>query len=189
MGEITSPKLRVVRRAIRAGTSPRRTSRRRRKRVAAKKIVPPRAGKTALTLTGSHPEEEAQPRNPRMKGLMFVDVKIHGKPICAIIDTRATHNYFASAKVERLGLVLEKGVGRVKAINSAAQPIVGVAKSVLIKASRPIPSVIKKLLKEFEDVVMPNELARKLLPKRAVDHEIELVPSTKPPARAPYRIS
>ncbi|KAL0395099.1 UNVERIFIED_CONTAM: hypothetical protein Slati_4476100 [Sesamum latifolium] len=101
--------------------------------VAAKKTVPPRAGKIAPALTGSHPEEEAQPRNPRKKGLMFVDVKIHGKSIRAMIDTGATHNYLASVEVERLGLVLEKGVGRVKAINSAAQPIAGVAKSVLIK--------------------------------------------------------
>ncbi|KAL2225718.1 UNVERIFIED_CONTAM: Transposon Tf2-12 polyprotein, partial [Sesamum indicum] len=181
-------------------------------------------------------------------------------------------------KVARLGLVLEKGVGRVKAINSAAQPIAGVAKSVQIKVgayegktnlsvvvmddfklilgleflrdtrtavlphvdslmmmgakpcviptlagrtgernlsamqfekgrkrnepsylctlcldemeevSGPIPGGIKKLLMEFEDV-MPDELPRKLPPKRAVDHEIELVPGTRPPARAPYRMS
>ncbi|KAL2252792.1 UNVERIFIED_CONTAM: hypothetical protein Sindi_0073900 [Sesamum indicum] len=194
------------------------------------------------------------------------------------IDTGATHNYLASAKVERLGLVLEKGVGWVKAINSAAQPIAGVAKSVLIKVgpfegktnlsvvvmdnfklivdleflqdtrtavlphvdslmmlgakpciiptlagrtreknlsamqfekghkrnepsylctlrfdeieetSGPIPGEIKKLLKEFEDI-MSDELPRKLPLKRAVDHEIELVPGTKPPARAPYRMS
>ncbi|KAL0456536.1 UNVERIFIED_CONTAM: hypothetical protein Slati_0992800 [Sesamum latifolium] len=185
-----------------------------------------RAGKTAPALTGNHPEEEAQPRNPRKKGLMFVDVKIHGKPIRAMIDTGATHNYLASAEVERLGLVLEKGVGRVKAINSAAQPIAGVAKSVLIKvgpfegktnlsvvvmddfklilgleflrdtrtafekgckrsepsylctlrfdeieeASGPIPGVVKKLLREFEDV-MPDELPRKLPPKRTVDRD------------------
>ncbi|KAK4394443.1 hypothetical protein Sango_1598600 [Sesamum angolense] len=175
--------------------------------------------KDGPALTESHTEEEAQPRNSRKKGLMFVDVKIHGKPVRAMIDTGATHNYLASAEVERLGLVLEKGVGRVKAINSAAQPIAGVAKSVLIKvgpfkgktnlsvvvmddfklilgleflrdtciavlphvdslmmlggpnlASGPIPGVIKKLLKEFEDV-MPDELPRKLPPKRAVDHE------------------
>ncbi|KAL0396201.1 UNVERIFIED_CONTAM: hypothetical protein Scaly_0068500 [Sesamum calycinum] len=50
-----------------------------------------------------------------------------------MIDTRATHNYLVSTEVERLGLVLEKGVGQVKAINSAAQPIAGLAKSVLIK--------------------------------------------------------
>ncbi|KAL0401930.1 UNVERIFIED_CONTAM: hypothetical protein Slati_4222900 [Sesamum latifolium] len=101
--------------------------------VEAKKMMPSRVGKTAPALTGSHPEDEAKPRNPRKNGLMFVDVKIHGKPIRAMIDTGATHNYLASAEVERLGLVLEKGVGRVKAINSAAQLIAGVAKSVLIK--------------------------------------------------------
>ncbi|KAL0456008.1 UNVERIFIED_CONTAM: hypothetical protein Slati_0940000 [Sesamum latifolium] len=102
-------------------------------KVAAKKTVPPRVGKTAPALTGSQPEDEAKPQNLRKNGLIFVDVKIHGKPIRAMIDTGATHNYLASAEVERLGLVLEKGVGRVKAINSAAQPIAGVAKSVLIK--------------------------------------------------------
>ncbi|KAL0301855.1 UNVERIFIED_CONTAM: Retrovirus-related Pol polyprotein from transposon [Sesamum radiatum] len=52
---------------------------------------------------------------------------------------------------------------------------------------RPIPGVIKKLLTEFEDV-MPDELPRKLPPKRAVDHEIELVPGTKLPP-GPYRMS
>ncbi|KAL0386193.1 UNVERIFIED_CONTAM: hypothetical protein Sradi_3013600 [Sesamum radiatum] len=94
--------------------------------------MPPRLGQDASALIGSHPEDESQPQNPRKKGLMFVDVKIHGKPIRAMVDTGATHNYLASAEVERLGLVLEKGVGRVKAINSATQPIAGVAKSVLM---------------------------------------------------------
>ncbi|KAL0349661.1 UNVERIFIED_CONTAM: hypothetical protein Sradi_4115300 [Sesamum radiatum] len=55
------------------------------------------------------------------------------------------------------------------------------------QASGPIPGVIKKLLTKFEDV-MPDELPRKLLPERAVDHEIELVLGTKPPAKAPYRM-
>ncbi|KAL2246138.1 UNVERIFIED_CONTAM: hypothetical protein Sindi_2882000 [Sesamum indicum] len=64
---------------------------------------------------------------------MFVDVKIHGKPIRVVIDTGASYNYLASAEVARLGLVLEKGVGQVKAINSAAQSVAGVAKCVLIK--------------------------------------------------------
>ncbi|KAL0443884.1 UNVERIFIED_CONTAM: hypothetical protein Slati_2111100 [Sesamum latifolium] len=73
--------------------------------------MPPCVGKTARDLTGSHPEDEAQPQNSRKKGLMFVDVKIHGKPIRIMVDTGATHNYLASAEVERLGLVLEKGVG------------------------------------------------------------------------------
>ncbi|KAL2237930.1 UNVERIFIED_CONTAM: hypothetical protein Sindi_0984700 [Sesamum indicum] len=103
--------------------------------VATKRVAPPLVKKTVSALTVEQPKkkEEVQPRIPRKKGLMFVDVKIHGKPIRAMIDTEASHNYLASAEVARLGLVLEKGVGRVKAINSAAQPIAGVAKSVLIK--------------------------------------------------------
>ncbi|KAL0415858.1 UNVERIFIED_CONTAM: hypothetical protein Slati_3417700 [Sesamum latifolium] len=48
------------------------------------------------------------------------------------------------------------------------------------EASGPIPGVVKRLLKEFEDMML-DELPRKLPPKRAVDHEIELVSGTKPP--------
>lgn len=36
---------------------------------------------------------------------------------------------------------------------------------------------------------MPDELHNKLPPRREVDHQIDLVPVTKPPARAPYRMS
>ncbi|KAK2970924.1 hypothetical protein RJ640_021177 [Escallonia rubra] len=67
------------------------------------------------------------------KGLMYVDIKVNGKVIRAMVDTRATHNYISSTEVERLGLTLEKGCERVKAINSAAQPIAGIARSILIK--------------------------------------------------------
>ena len=72
-------------------------------------------------------------RSPQGKGLMYVDIKINGKPIRAMVDIGATHNYLASTEVERLGLILEKGVGRVKAINSDAQPVAGMAKYVLVK--------------------------------------------------------
>jgi hypothetical protein len=54
--------------------------------------------------------------------------------------------------------------------------------------SEPTPKSIQKVLKEFKDV-MPNELPKHLPPRRGVDHEIELVPGTKPPARAPYRMA
>ncbi|KAK3015251.1 hypothetical protein RJ639_006039 [Escallonia herrerae] len=67
------------------------------------------------------------------KGLMYVDIKVNGKAIRAMVDTGATHNYISSTEVERLGLTLEKGCERVKAINPAAQPVAGIARSVLIK--------------------------------------------------------
>ena len=66
---------------------------------------------------------------------MFVDIKLNGKPLRALVDTGATHNFVAGTKVERLGLSLEKETSRIKAVNSAAQPIYGVARSVPLKVS------------------------------------------------------
>ncbi|KAK3041255.1 hypothetical protein RJ639_001538 [Escallonia herrerae] len=67
------------------------------------------------------------------KGLMYVDIKVNEKAIRTMVDTGATHKYISSIEVERLGLTLEKGCGWVKAINSVAQPVAGIARSVLIK--------------------------------------------------------
>lgn len=36
---------------------------------------------------------------------------------------------------------------------------------------------------------MPKELAKKLPPRREVDHKIELKPDTKPPSMAPYHMA
>ncbi|KAK2976515.1 hypothetical protein RJ640_000106 [Escallonia rubra] len=98
----------------------------------------------AVTTQVGNPEESSTGEKPKDmppkkksdvpgKGLMYVDIKVNGKAIRAMVDTGATHNYISSTEVERLGLTLEKGCGRVKAINSAAQPVAGIARSVLIK--------------------------------------------------------
>lgn len=50
-----------------------------------------------------------------------------------------------------------------------------------------VPDEVAELLKEFADV-MPPELPKSLPPRRATDHKIELVPGSKPPAKAPYRM-
>ncbi|KAE8692821.1 cytochrome P450 78A7-like [Hibiscus syriacus] len=50
--------------------------------------------------------------------------------------------------------------------------------------TKEVPDVVGHVLAEFQDV-MPAELP----PKREVDHKIELVPNTEPPARAPYRMA
>ena len=52
----------------------------------------------------------------------------------------------------------------------------------------PIPAEISNVLTEYVDL-MPNELPRKLPPRHAVDHSIELEPAKQPPARAPYHLS
>ena len=211
------------------------------------------------------------------KGLMFVDVKINGKPIRALIDAGATHNFVAGTEVERLGLSLEKDSSKIKAVNSAAQPIYGVARAVPMKvcswegkanftavpmddfqailgleflrntktavmpysnsmcvmgdkpclistmsttnsekfisamqlnrgAKRgeqtwvavlkldeflvqgPVPTPVKRVLRQFADV-FPEKLPQELPPRRGVDHAIDLVPGAKPPARAPYRMA
>ena len=44
------------------------------------------------------------------------------------------------------------------------------------------------LLEEFVDV-MPLELPKTLTPRYAINHKIELVPSSKPPSKAPYKMS
>ncbi|XP_060196336.1 uncharacterized protein LOC132625764 [Lycium barbarum] len=231
--------------------------------------------------TKKAPKEKLQRYVSKSKTLMFVDMRVNGKPVRAMVDTGATHNYLASTEVEYFGLVVEKGRGRVKAINSPAIPVGGASKGVpfklsslegkmnmsivimddfklilglefmrenyvipfpfadallvlgingaktclipalpgkmkdgnisafqlnkgvkrqehtflatlcmedMVRSSGPMPMVVKKLLKEFEDV-MPQELPKRLPPRRNVDHEIELVPGAKPPARAPYRMS
>ncbi|KAK3018410.1 hypothetical protein RJ639_004709 [Escallonia herrerae] len=98
----------------------------------------------AVTMQVGNPEESLTEEKPKDmppkkksdvpgKGLMYVDIKVNGKAIRAMVDTGATHNYISSTEMERLGLTLEKGCGRVKAINSAAQPVAGIARSILIK--------------------------------------------------------
>ena len=46
------------------------------------------------------------------------------------------------------------------------------------------PTEVQSLLREFADA-MPPELPQELPPRHAVDHQIELMPGTRPPAQAP----
>ncbi|KAK2996782.1 hypothetical protein RJ639_026463, partial [Escallonia herrerae] len=97
--------------------------------------VTTQVGNPKKSSTGKKPKDMPPKKKGDVpgKGLMYVDIKVNGKAIRAMVDTGATHNYISSTEVERLGLTLEKGCGRVKAINSAAQPVAGIARSVLIK--------------------------------------------------------
>ncbi|KAK2987589.1 hypothetical protein RJ640_027890 [Escallonia rubra] len=92
-------------------------------------------GNPEENLSGEKPKDTPPKRKGDIPGdgLMYVDIKVNGKAIRAMVDTRATPNYISSTEVERLGLTLEKGCRRVKAINSAAQPVAGIARSVSIK--------------------------------------------------------
>lgn len=74
---------------------------------------------TALTHQGSAKRE-----------LMFVSVKLNGHEVPAMIDTGATDNFISVDCAKRCGLSLVKVNSRVKAVNSEAQPVAGVAKNV-----------------------------------------------------------
>ena len=52
----------------------------------------------------------------------------------------------------------------------------------------PIPLEIEPVLKKYGDV-MPDQLSKTLPLRREIDHQTELVPGAKLPARVPYRIT
>nr|GFA28762.1 reverse transcriptase [Tanacetum cinerariifolium] len=110
-------------------------------------------------------------------------------------------------EAERLGINATKGSGTIKAVNSSAKPIHGAiqfkkgfnkSEPCYLAVTRletdegsskvEVPKVIERVLDEFEDV-MPKEFPKKLPPRRKVDHTIELESGSKPPAKAPYRMS
>jgi hypothetical protein len=65
--------------------------------------------------------------------LQFVNVKIKGSDIQALVDTGATHNFIAESEAKRLGVRITKEDGSIKAVNSDPRPIQGVAKGVRIE--------------------------------------------------------
>ncbi|KAK3036641.1 hypothetical protein RJ639_030210 [Escallonia herrerae] len=82
----------------------------------------PQLCNVVTTQVGNPPEESLTEEKPKDmppkkksdvpgKGWMYVDIKVNGKAIRAMVDTGATHNYISSTKVKRLGLTLEKGCG------------------------------------------------------------------------------
>ncbi|KAL4278727.1 hypothetical protein GQ457_03G035580 [Hibiscus cannabinus] len=64
------------------------------------------------------------------KGLLFVDVAINGKATRAMVDTGASHNFISPKEATRLGVKVTGGKGSIKAVNSAAKPIHGIAQEV-----------------------------------------------------------
>ncbi|XP_054800138.1 uncharacterized protein LOC129304486 [Prosopis cineraria] len=223
------------------------------------------------------------PSKKEEKGLLYADLAIQGKSAFAMLDTGASHNFMEAEEAKRLGIQLNKGEGTIKAVNSPAKQVLGIAKDVKVKIgdwqgtldftivpmddfkvvlglaffckahafpipeaksmvvidsnmirviplkrleksnlmistlqfkrglknlegyiatvrslaeeengpTKPretLPACIQEVLREHKHV-MPDELLKKLPPRREVDHQIELEPGTKPPALAPYRMS
>ncbi len=64
------------------------------------------------------------------QGLMFVEMCVNGKPTRALVDTGATHNFVSVEEAKRLGLKPTKETGWLKAVNSEAKPLHGMARGV-----------------------------------------------------------
>ncbi|GKD50534.1 putative retrotransposon gag domain, aspartic peptidase domain protein [Tanacetum coccineum] len=67
------------------------------------------------------------------KGLQYVEATINGVKVRALVDSGATHNFVADDEAKRLGINATKGSGTIKAVNSPAKAIHGVAKDVRAK--------------------------------------------------------
>ncbi|KAK8694418.1 hypothetical protein V6N13_071971 [Hibiscus sabdariffa] len=61
------------------------------------------------------------------KGLLFVDVAINGKATRAMVDTGVSHNFISPKEATRLGVKVTGAKGSIKAVNSTAKPIHGIA--------------------------------------------------------------
>ncbi|KAL3510366.1 hypothetical protein ACH5RR_029767 [Cinchona calisaya] len=56
-----------------------------------------------------------------------LSAKVNGIDVLAMVDTRATHGFVTGREVRRLKLELKEHGYRIKAVNSEAQPVLGVA--------------------------------------------------------------
>ncbi|XP_021837969.1 DNA damage-inducible protein 1-like [Spinacia oleracea] len=77
--------------------------------------------------------KEAPKTREESTNMMYVDLVINGRNARAMVDTGASHNFVTEEEARRLGLVLKKGGGSMKSVNSKSKPILGVAEKVEAK--------------------------------------------------------
>ncbi|TXG71332.1 hypothetical protein EZV62_006267 [Acer yangbiense] len=87
------------------------------------------AGMGSLRQLGALKSNNA-PSTSTKKGLMFVNASINGKAVRAMLDTGATHNFVSVDEAKTLGLQTTNRGGTIKAVNSPAKSIAGIAKAV-----------------------------------------------------------
>ena len=66
------------------------------------------------------------------KSLMYFDAVVNNHPVLVMLDTGATHNFVAERMVKPLQLSVGKASSKIKAVNSEAQPVAGMAREVAI---------------------------------------------------------
>ena len=61
---------------------------------------------------------------------MYISAKVNGQSVRTLLDTEATHNFVSVDEAKGLGLKATKEGGTIKAVNSSAKPIEGIAQGV-----------------------------------------------------------
>ncbi|GFY94853.1 hypothetical protein Acr_10g0002380 [Actinidia rufa] len=83
----------------------------------------------SLRLLDAIKAQVGKSKAPR-KGRMYVEAKVRGFSTRALIDTGASHNFIEVKEAKRLGLQLKEEPGWIKAVNTEARSIYGVARGV-----------------------------------------------------------
>jgi hypothetical protein len=94
----------------------------------------------------------------------------------------------AAANVVKRGKSVVSAIAIDKALRKGGEVFLATIVDEKADCCGEVPKEIASVLQQFEDV-MPPQLPKKLPPRRAIDHRIELVPGAKPPSQAPYRMS
>ena len=66
------------------------------------------------------------------KDHLFVEAKVKDHKVKALLDTDATHNFLEKKEANRMGIQYKKEQGWLKAVNSEARSIFGIARNVEI---------------------------------------------------------
>ncbi|KAL4179297.1 hypothetical protein AMTRI_Chr13g86610 [Amborella trichopoda] len=82
-------------------------------------------------------------------------VTLNGQEARAMVDTAATHNSISDRGVERLGLKLTVDASKIKAVNSAPQSLLGVARDVALKVGNwsGLVNLVVARLNDFEVIL------------------------------------
>ncbi|CAM8918500.1 unnamed protein product [Rhodiola kirilowii] len=106
---------------------------------------------------------------------------LDGKKACVVLTTRSNPSNMKTLSA----IQFKKGIRRDEESYLA---ILKEYDDDLITGQVEMPKEVATFLEEFKDV-LPNELPKKLPPRREVDHVIELEPGSKPPTMGAYRMA